>query len=185
MLANPASHVVRKAPPTDFPVTLTEVKSFLGINNNNEDGLLTNIISISSEYAQWYIEQSLSRQTWVLSYGGGNIPKKIFLPFGPIVSVVSVRVATQNTALRTVAKEEYFVDSLQSSVVVCTATGATKTEIVYEAGYADARDIPTQIKHGILHHVAVAYKRRDSMTVEHLAFIKEIYAPFREVRLVL
>ncbi|WP_447582043.1 head-tail connector protein [Anaplasma marginale] len=184
MLANPAFHVVRKAPPTSFPVTLTEVKSFLGINNNSEDGLLTNIISMSSEYAQWYIGQSLGRQTWVLSYSRGNIPKKIYLPFGPVVSVVSVSVATQNTSLRSVTRKEYSIDNLQSSVVYA-AIGATKIEIVYEAGYADTRDIPTQIKHGILHHVAVAYKRRDSMTVEHLAFIKEIYMPFREVRLVL
>ncbi|WP_241760092.1 hypothetical protein [Anaplasma marginale] len=33
-------------------------------------------MSMSSEYAQWYIGQSLGRQTWVLSYSRGNIPKK-------------------------------------------------------------------------------------------------------------
>ncbi|ACZ49291.1 hypothetical protein ACIS_00733 [Anaplasma centrale str. Israel] len=185
MLVNSAFHVTRKALPTDFPVTLTEVKSFLGINNNNEDSLLTDIISMSSEYAQWYIERSLGKQIWVLSYSGSNIPQKIYLPFGPVVSVISVGIVAHNATLRTISDKEYSVDSLRSSIVFPTAIRTSGIEIVYEAGYVDVRDIPMQIRHGILHHVAVAYKRRDSMTVEQLAFIKEIYTPFREVRLVL
>ncbi|MCU7611666.1 head-tail connector protein [Anaplasma capra] len=185
MLENPAFHVARKAPPTSFPVTLMEAKSFLGISNSNEDDLLTSLISMSSEYAQWYIEQSLSKQTWVLSYAGSSIPNKIYLPFGPIISVIYVKAASDASDFDIIAAERYLVNNPQSNIVFPATLGATRMEIAYEAGYTDAKHVPMQIKNGILHHVAVSYKRRDAITVEHLTFIKEIYTPFREVKLVL
>ncbi|MGN7678657.1 MAG: head-tail connector protein [Anaplasma sp.] len=185
MFENSVFHISRRTPPLGFPVTLKEVRSFLEIHNNKEDELLASLIAIAAEYAQWYIEQSLSRQTWLLSCAGNNIPKKICLPFGPVISVTSVVTTGTYGAVNILEKGKYLLDVSRSSITLSSMSNVAKIDIVYDAGYADAKDVPMQIKCGILHHIAIAYKRRDEMRVGHLTFIKEIYSPFREVKLVL
>ena len=70
MLENSAFNVVREHPLEEFPVTLEDAKSFLGIDNNREDNLIKNLISISTEYAQWFMEKSLTKQTLLLRFCG-------------------------------------------------------------------------------------------------------------------
>lgn len=187
MLENFVFHIIRKDVSSEgFPVTLEEAKSFLGINNNKEDNLLLSFIAICSEYAQWYIEKSLRKQTWVISYTIGNIPQKINLPFGPLINVLLVRCGNDaDEQLSIVAANRYRVDILQSSITSLDVLDGTKIEITYESGYETAEHVPAQIKYGILHHVAVCYKNRDLTGKECLSFLKEIYLPFKDVKLIL
>ncbi|MGN7661562.1 MAG: head-tail connector protein [Anaplasma sp.] len=185
MFENSVFRILRKTPPLGFPVTLKEVRSFLEIRNDKDDDLLLSLVSIAAEYAQWYIEQSLSKQTWLLSCAGDNIPKKICLPFGPVIAVTSVVTTGIYGDVGILEKEKYLLDISRSSIIFSSMLNVAKIDIVYDAGYTDAKDVPMQIKCGMLHHIAIAYKRRDAMKVGHLTFIKEIYSPFREVKLVL
>ena len=187
MLENFVFHIIRRdAAHKHFPVTLEEAKSFLGINNDKEDDLLLSFIAICSEYAQWYIEKSLIKQTWVISYTIGNIPQKINLPFGPLIDVLLVRYGNGiDEQLSVVVANRYRVDILQSSITLLDVLNGTKIEITYESGYETAAHIPAQIKYGILHHVAVCYKNRDLTGKECLSFLKEIYMPFKDVKLIL
>ncbi|MFV9838912.1 MAG: phage head-tail connector protein [Aaplasma endosymbiont of Hyalomma asiaticum] len=75
MLENTAFSVIREHPLKEFPVTLEDAKSFLGINNDREDDLIKNLISISTEYAQWFMEKSLTKQTLLLRFSGEVIKR--------------------------------------------------------------------------------------------------------------
>ena len=180
MFKNSAFNVVREQPLVEFPVTLEDAKSFLGINNDREDNFIKNLISISTEYAQWFMEKSLTKQTLHLSYSGEVIPRKIPLPFGPIISVKSVRAHTQS-----IDSKNYFLDSVRNNLVFLVCIRSTQVNIIYNAGYEQVSSIPAQVKYGILHHTAISYKNRNWIDVKHISFLKELYFPFRELRLVL
>ncbi|MEH0831430.1 phage head-tail connector protein [Anaplasma bovis] len=187
MLENFVFHIIRRdASGKEFPVTLEEVKSFLGINNNKENDLLLSLIAICSEYAQWYIEKSLIKQTWAISYTADNMPQKINLPFGPLIGVLLVKYGKDSDEqLSIVPANRYRVDILQSSITLLDVLDGTKIEITYRSGYETTEHIPVQIKYGILHHVAVCYKNRDLTGKECLSFLKEVYLPFKDVKLIL
>ncbi|AAZ68425.1 head-tail connector protein [Ehrlichia canis] len=184
MLASSMLCIIRKTVPTSLPITLSEVKSFLRINNNQDDTLINNLITMASEYAQWYIEKSLMKQTWEISCSG-YIPGKIQLLFNPIIKVNYVKITHTNGTEELIDQKYYYVDTIQSYISFNKQIHGNKIEIVYEAGYTDNASIPAQIKHGILHHVAVSYKNRESENINNLTFIKNIYSPFRELKLVL
>ncbi|OWZ25281.1 phage head-tail connector protein [Wolbachia endosymbiont of Wuchereria bancrofti] len=46
-----------KSKPGSLPVTLKEVKSFLCIENAQDDKLISNLIFIATDYAGWYMKK--------------------------------------------------------------------------------------------------------------------------------
>ncbi|KJV68851.1 head-tail connector protein [Candidatus Neoehrlichia procyonis] len=183
MLQNSMLHIIRKTLPKVFPITLLEAKSFLRIRHNTDDDLIMNLIAISSEYAQWYMEKSLMKQQWQLSCYG-SIPQKLQLPFNPIINILSVKIINSDHSETIVPTRNYYIDLYQSSITFNSIMYVNRIDIIYEAGYS-TDIIPMQIKHGILHHVAISYKNRESETINSLNFIKDMYSPFRELKLVL
>ncbi|QJC27572.1 phage head-tail connector protein [Anaplasma platys] len=186
MMENSVFEVIRRGPPADLPISLAEAKSFIGIKNEEEDVLVRRLVSISTEYAQWFMEKSLAKQAWQLSYSGKQMPLKIYLPFGPLLSVSEVNIQEKSRGITVhVARDKYRVDTALSCIVFITPINTLKVEVTYLSGYENTDSIPAQVKYGILYHTAVAYKNRSDMDVRHLAFIKDIYQPFKEVRIVL
>ncbi|WP_264954053.1 head-tail connector protein [Wolbachia endosymbiont (group A) of Endotricha flammealis] len=49
---SPRISVQRKSKPESFPVTLEEVKSFLRIENNQDDKLISDLIFMATDYAE-------------------------------------------------------------------------------------------------------------------------------------
>ncbi|MCA4774818.1 phage gp6-like head-tail connector protein [Wolbachia endosymbiont of Mansonella ozzardi] len=68
MSTSPKIHVQRKSKSKFLPVTLKEVKSFLRVENYQDDKLISSLISVATDYAEWYTEKSLVKQTWQVSY---------------------------------------------------------------------------------------------------------------------
>ncbi|WCR53894.1 MAG: hypothetical protein PG981_000916 [Wolbachia endosymbiont of Ctenocephalides orientis wCori] len=54
----PIMRVQRQSKFGVLPVTLEEVKSFLRIENNQDDQLISSLISMATDYAEWHIERS-------------------------------------------------------------------------------------------------------------------------------
>ncbi|UIP91775.1 head-tail connector protein [Wolbachia pipientis] len=83
----PIINIQRKSKPKSFPVTLGEVKSFLRIENDQDDKLISSFIFMATDYAQWHMEKSLVKQTWQVSYEG-YIPRRIYLSYGPMNKII-------------------------------------------------------------------------------------------------
>ncbi|MGN7619213.1 MAG: head-tail connector protein [Ehrlichia sp.] len=184
MLESSMLCITRKVLPVSLPISLSEVKSFLRVNNNKDDELINNLITMASEYAQWYIEKSLMKQTWQISCSR-YIPGKIQLLFNPIIKVNHVKIINMTGQETIVDPKYYHVDTELSYISFYNQTNVNRIEILYEAGHINNSLIPAQIKHGILYHVAISYKNRESENINNLTFIKSIYSPFRELKLVL
>lgn len=184
MLQNSTIYLTRKSAPVTYPVSLSMVKSFLRVENNQDDDLISNLVSIATEYAEWYMEKSLMRQKWQISCIG-YIPRKIQLIFGPLIGVESVKTVFRNNDETVVNQDLYYVDMIGSYIEFYSYFNVRRLDVIYEAGHLDANLIPAQIKHGIAYHVAIAYKNREAENSSSLAIVREIYSPFREVKVVL
>ncbi|WP_341808130.1 head-tail connector protein [Wolbachia endosymbiont (group E) of Neria commutata] len=73
----PKIYVERKSKPESLPVTLEEAKSFLHIENDQDDKLILNLISGATGYAEWHIGKSLAKQTWQISCED-YIPRRLY-----------------------------------------------------------------------------------------------------------
>ncbi|WP_339048324.1 head-tail connector protein [Candidatus Mesenet endosymbiont of Phosphuga atrata] len=184
MLQNSTIHLTRKSASIAHPVSLSMIKSFLRVENDQDDDLILNLISIATEYAEWYMERSLMKQKWQISCIG-YIPRKIQLIFGPLIAVESVKIVLRNDSEIVVDQDLYYIDVVGSYIEFYSHFNIRRLDITYEAGHLNADLIPAQIKHGIAHHVAIAYKNREAENSNSLSIVREIYSPFREVKVVL
>ena len=181
MIKSSTFYVTRKSPSSSWPVSLLEIKQFLRIEHSLEDALLSNLLSIATEYAEWYMEKSLMPQKWQVSYIR-NIPQRIQIPFSPIINVEEVNMITFGYNVNTIPKDQYFIDDICSCIVLSRSISAYRLDIIYQAGYQDISLIPAQIKEGIMHHVANSYKNRESSSLDA---VKDFYEPFCSLKLVL
>ncbi len=170
---SPRISVQRKSKPESFPVTLEEVKSFLRIENDQDDKLISDLIFMATDYAEWHMEKSLVKQTWQVSYED-YVPRRIYLSYGPVSKIVLATAKNQ--------KLRYYFSNVGSYIELFNYLNVTRADIVYEAGYDS---VPEQIKLGIMQHVSALYKNRESEVSSHLSEVKKVYSPFREVRVVL
>ncbi len=172
-LKYPIINIQRKSKPKSFPVTLGEVKSFLRIENDQDDKLISSFIFMATDYAQWHMEKSLVKQTWQVSYEG-YIPRRIYLSYGPVNKII---LATDKNR-----KLSYYFSDIGSYIEFFNYFSIIRADVVYEAGYDS---VPEQIKLGIIQHVSALYKNRESEVSSHLSEVKKVYSPFREPKVVL
>ncbi|MDR2046092.1 MAG: head-tail connector protein [Rickettsiales bacterium] len=169
----PIINIQRKSKPKSFPVTLAGVKSFLRIENDQDDKLISDLIFIATDYAEWHMEKSLVKQTWQVSYED-YVPHRIYLSYGPVNKIILATAKNQ--------KLRYYFSNVGSYIELFNYLNVTRADIVYEAGYDS---VPEQIKLGIMQHASALYKNRESEINRHLSEIKKVYFPFREPKVVL
>ena len=175
---NSIVRVQRKSKLGDLPVSLEETKSFLRIENSQDDKLIKDLIEAATDYAEWHMEKSLAKQTWQISCEG-YIPHRIYLKYSPIVKIELVSAITSQGESRSL---DHRFSDIGSYIELNNHLNAVRVDVIYEAGYDN---IPEQIKLGIMQHVAAIYRDRESDIGTHLSEIKKVYSPFRELRVIL
>jgi uncharacterized phiE125 gp8 family phage protein len=149
------------------PLTMAEVKLFLGIDGSTYDNVISAMLSASRQMAERYIGCSIITQSWEVSYKSDQIQSKIILPKGPLISVSQAKaifpdetehlISSENYSL-TKAKDEIRFDNLLSNI--------NELVISYDAGYSsDASDVPEILKQGILSNISYLYENRSSGNV--------------------
>ena len=135
-----------KTAPATEPLTLAEVRAWLGItqgSDNARDAMITANIVAARNWAEIYTRKAFITQTWLhyrdsfvnyTSQGGldlfkfydsqklsgpvaGYPQEKIYL-LGPLQSVTSVKYYDTNGALQTVDPSIYFVDTANDTIVL-------------------------------------------------------------------
>ncbi len=184
--ANKIEPILRRSnAPIEGAITLDEVKSFLRISLSNiaEDSLLNNLISMATEYAEWYMRRSLMPQQW--SEGRyGFLPKRVMLSYGPIESIERVDMFHGNVR-STISSDNYYLE-FGEYLIFSNNIYADRFEIIYNTGYANRDNIPYSIKEGILHHVSMAYyNRSEILGGEVLNRSHALYRQFKEFSILL
>ena len=173
----------RTSEPASEPVSLSEAKLYLRVDDSNEDALITDCIVASRLMAEQWLGRSLITQSWKLAFDLA-IADSVWLPMGPVTSILSIVIFNQDGSSSTLAANTYWLNAAKNAVEFDTIFSGFRIEISYNTGYGVAAAVPKPIKMGILAHIASIFDARGDaveagIPEQSMAF----YRPYREVRL--
>jgi uncharacterized phiE125 gp8 family phage protein len=155
--------------PVNEPWTLAEVKSYLKIDDSNEDSMLNTLIKGARMMAESYLNQGLITQTITEKLDRLGDPT-IYLSVSPVLAVSSFQYANSENTTATFAATEYVVDTFSKPARLNLGYGKTwptlygninDVTITYTVGYGtESSAVPYQIRQAILLMVADTYENR-------------------------
>lgn len=135
--------------PTEEPISLDDVKSFLRIDYNDDDKLLEIMITAAREHAETFTRRSIAKKTYELTLN--DYASRVSLPNPPTISVESV--LNDGQAI------EYELVEEQGRSILTLNSEAT---ITYQAGY---KNVPKTIIQAMLILISHFYENRETVIV--------------------
>lgn len=178
--------------PTGEPLTLTEAKLHLRVDDTADDSLITILLTAARKWAEGECRRAFMTQTWRLTLdrfpplgqsllpstgltsAGAQAKADVALKRPPVASVSSVQYVDPNGATQTLATSEYVTDLASLPIVISPAYGkswpATRDQknavtIDFVAGYGGAAAVPADIKAAILLQLGDLYQNREAQIV--------------------
>lgn len=157
-------------PPEGEPITLEEAKLNTRITLDDDDDVVTRLISSAREYVEKYINRALLEQTWVTYLDLKDIPyecRKLLLPYNA-TAIESITTYNDADSSSTFATSNYFLSGRR---ICLKEAGQWPTDLrtfdcmVIQAtvGYGDeATDIPTSIMEAMYKLIAHGYEHREA-----------------------
>lgn len=163
-------------PPAVEPVTLAEAKAHLRVDGNEEDALISSLITAAREYAETFQRRAYVTQTWELTLDEWPTGPEIRLPRPPLQAVESITYRDQSGVEHVLDPATYIVDTRSEPGRVVLAPGrcwpsvalapAGAITVRYVAGYGDTADsVPVKVKQAILLLVGHWYANREAVVV--------------------
>ena len=179
----------RTVAPSADSVSLSEMKSWMKVDIDDDDELIQSLIIAAQESAEKYLKRALVTQTWTLTIDSGqsslanglgdgfyelpvtalyaDLPREYDLPYKPIQSISSVVTYDTSNASSTYSADNYFLDTangrlvLNDTAVLPSSLRARASMVItYVAGYAKPSDIPQSVRTAIMMHVQRMYDER-------------------------
>lgn len=166
-------------PPVTEPVTLEEAKLHLRIDGNEEDSLISVLITAARQKSEEYTRRAFITQTWELALDSAN--RKVYIPKPPIQTINEVTldgeiVSTENYVL--IGQNAFY------SKIPLRAVNPDGLVIRYISGYGNnATDAPQAIRQAILMLVAHLYEHRGDDAIEMPPTVKALLRPYRVMML--
>jgi uncharacterized phiE125 gp8 family phage protein len=182
-------------PPAVEPVSLTEAKTYLRIDQSDEDGLLGTLITAARLMIEAASGRMLVDQTWRIVLDRWPDGGEIRLPLSPVSAIVAARVYNANGAAQAVSGSALVLDwqadpPLIRVVATVPAAGRDRSavEIDVTAGYgATAAAVPALLRQAVLQLAARWFELRGDVVGQDAAVlpsgIMALVAPFRRRRL--
>lgn len=164
--------IIVTAPATE-PITLTEAKLWLKVDDTADDTLITDLITAAREHIEGQTSRRLITQTLKVFYPSWR--SDFALPVGPVASITHLKYYdTENTAA-TVDVADYALDGDSNPPYIRRAYNITwpdttlrtlnPIEIQFVAGYGNAAAVPIRLKTAMLALIATWYRHRETVTV--------------------
>jgi uncharacterized phiE125 gp8 family phage protein len=183
--------------PSEYPVTITEIKEFARIDGNEEDTILEVFLAGTVNSIEAYLGRSLITRTYKMIMDEWN-SKEIELPMPPLVSVSSIKTIDEDNVETIYDNNNYFVvtESIPGRIIIKKDTDMPVNfdrdkagfSIEWIAGYGLSNSIPKQIKIAIMQWVTMIFENRamtssDMYNIPLPAEVKKILQPFRVIRI--
>lgn len=161
--------------PETEPVTLEEAKLFLRVDIDDDDDLITSLITVARCYAEEFTRRAFVTQTLAFDLDEWPSDDIIRLPRLPVESVDSITYLDEDGDG---FEFEDFVSDIYEGVVTLEADGSWPTETLYPlapitveftAGYGEAAAVPEGLKTAIKIIVAQFYENREPVAVGTIA----------------
>ena len=176
-------------PPAVEPLALAAVKTYLRVIANDQDSVITSLITRARQYVEANAKIQLITATWTLGLGG--FPSAQLIPPGGgssvwdtdnairpprprLQSVTSIKYIDTDEVQQTLDAGDYVVDTLSEPgrIVPSLSTSWPSTldssravvEVEYVAGFGDAAsDVPESIKQAMLLLISHWYEHREAV----------------------
>jgi uncharacterized phiE125 gp8 family phage protein len=185
--------LVRTAGPALEPVSLIEVKAHLRLTSDDEDALISLLITVAREALERRLERAFIAQGWTLWLDQWPDSHAVALPMRPLRTVTAVRTYSGSHSATTMAPAQYYIDAVSvpgrliRSISSWPLPGRTANgvEITFTAGHGEAAsEVPAELRQAILLLVADLFENRDAIATPILSpAVLDLIAPFRAWRL--
>jgi uncharacterized phiE125 gp8 family phage protein len=182
-------------PPAVEPVSLTEAKSYLRLDQSDEDGLIGTLITAARLMIEAASGRMLVDQNWRIVLDRWPETSEIRLPLSPVSAIVAARVYDTGGAAQAVSVGSLVLDK-QADPPLIRMVGPVPTigrqrgaiEIDVTAGYgATAAAVPALLRQAVLRLAARWFELRGDVVGQDAAAlpaaIMALVAPFRRPRL--
>jgi len=160
--------------PAVEPITLTEAKANLRVNNTVENDLITSYIVAARKWVENYTWRPLITQTWTLFYDFSDVQSiknsTITISKNPVQSISSVKYYDINNTLQTLDSSNYYTD-LGGDIASINFINQLPTiynrinalQIEFVCGYGLAVSVPDNIKAAIYMMITAFYDNRTGL----------------------
>lgn len=173
--------------PTVEPITLAEAKNHLRVMLDDDDTLISSLIAVASSMAEDYTGRAFLTQIWDYSLDAAPDSDVLVIPKPPLQSIGSITSYNDTGTASVFAVANYIVSANSEPGKVALKTSQTwPTDlrrinafvVRFTAGYGDGiKNVPDNIKQGILQILAYLYENRESSMMPDGA--KQILRPQR------
>lgn len=183
--------------PALSPVTLTEAKSYLRVDADDDDARIEQLIRAVTRKAEEFTRRAFLTQTWELSFDSAP-PNRIEIPRPPLLSIVSIKSYDEAGTEAVFDLNNIWVDKRSTPGRIALKEGVEwPTElrpidsivIQFIAGYGTKpENVDDGIREGILRGVATLYAAREDAIIGTVAAklpegARELLRPYKVFRL--
>ncbi len=162
------------------PLTIKEVKLYLRLDSVVDDIIVQKIITAARIAGENYTRISLVQSRLLLT-AYNYVDNEISLPLGPVSEIESVILVDRYDARSNLAKNFYYFDEEEQSLVFKSTLISPKILIRYHAGFSPG-DLPEDLKQAMLIHIASLYESRiGNETIPAAA--KSLYQPYKIMKI--
>ena len=156
--------------PTTEPLTYTEVKNFLRLNDDSEQAFVTSLITVARQLVEDRTWRPLISQVWAMQFDYEELSLNIYyINKSPLLSVQNVTYYDENNDLQTLAANQYEVDIYGSPSrfrlinIPKTKQRMNALQVNFTCGYANAASVPLPIKQAMYLIIGHLYENRQDV----------------------
>jgi uncharacterized phiE125 gp8 family phage protein len=180
-------------PPAGEPVSLAEAKLHLRVDVDDDDALISSIITAARQAAETLTGRQLMTARWKLVLDAFPC-HAILLAKCPVQSVMNIQYLDMNGISQTMPLIDYVVDTACEPARITPVFGKTwpntlpqigAVTITFDAGYGAAQTVPEGLKSWIKLRVGSLYAHREEMSIlmrgriDPLPFVDGLLDPYR------
>lgn len=190
------SSAVLRTPPLVEPISVSEIREYLRLEESADDALLATLITAARQWAERYTGRAFITQGWRLwEHCWPQQGDSVELPHPQLIAVTAVTVYDDSDNAVIWNASNYLIDTADApgrlvrriSAEWPLATRASNAiAIDYTAGYGAAADVPEPIRLAIRQLAVAWYENRgdgDPATAGIPAIVPGLLSPYRITRL--
>lgn len=196
MQSHPLSVLVTA--PSVEPLTLTEAKLYLRVDQSTEDNLISGMVVAARQWVETYTRRALVTQTWDFRYEAFmDTRQPLILPKAPLQSVTSITYLDEDGVSQTLASSNYSVRTLSGatagrgyielnddvSLPSLYTDALAPVTVRAVCGYGAAASVPDGVKMAIYLMLGDLYEQRQetmmSVSSKTKTTIERLLGPYR------